>query len=133
MDRGIRIGLLSALLACAAAGSVAAQGPPAAGDTVSAEAVARGKALYAGRGLCVACHGREGEGGSIGPSLADSVWIHGSGRLADIRRIIRNGISADSSESGQGMPPRGGAGLSDAEVEAVSAYIWSLGRPKAKP
>lgn len=52
------------------------------------DAVEAGKAIY--QANCTACHGAELEGG-IGPSLVDSVWIHG-GTPEEVVRIITVGV-----------------------------------------
>jgi hypothetical protein len=30
------------------------------------------------------------------------------------------------------MPPRGGSSISDPQVQAVAAYVWTLSHPPAK-
>jgi mono/diheme cytochrome c family protein len=87
--------------------------------------VAQGKKLFTGEGLCLACHGPDGKGG-IGPNLTDKAWLHGKGEFAEIVARVIEGVGADSSKSGQIMPPRGGSSLSDEQVRAVSAYVWTL-------
>lgn len=52
------------------------------------EAVEAGKVLY--QTNCAGCHGAELQGG-IGPSLVDSVWIHG-GTPEDVVRTITVGV-----------------------------------------
>ena len=52
------------------------------------EAVEAGEAIY--QANCVGCHGAALEGG-IGPSLVDSVWIHG-GTAEDVVRTITVGV-----------------------------------------
>jgi mono/diheme cytochrome c family protein len=89
--------------------------------------VARGRAVFTGAGVCFACHGMAGEGIS-GPSLADSVWIHSRGEYDKIVQLILTGVDAKASKSGVVMPPRGGSAISDADVRAVAAYVWSLSR-----
>ena len=92
---------------------------------VTAEMVARGKTIFTGAGVCFACHGMNAEGGN-GPSLADSVWIHSRGEYAKIVQVILSGVTAEEAKSGLVMPPRGGSAISDADVRAVAAYVWSL-------
>jgi mono/diheme cytochrome c family protein len=89
--------------------------------------VAQGKKLFAGEGLCLACHGPDGKGG-IGPNLTDQVWLHGQGDFAEIVTRVFEGVGLEASKSGQIMPPRGGASLSDDQVRAVAAYVWTLAR-----
>lgn len=127
MDRGIRHGVLILML-MAGASRLAAQNtePPA---EASSETIAKGKALFAGKGLCLACHGVEGRGG-VGPVLADTIWLHGTGTYPEILARILAGVPEDSSVTGAVMPPRGGSALSDADVKLVAAYVWSLSRPR---
>jgi mono/diheme cytochrome c family protein len=94
---------------------------------VTPQLVAEGKRIFDGPGVCYACHGQDASGG-MGPNLADTLWIHSRGEYDRIVATILNGVAAKDSKSGIMMPPRGGAPLSDAEVRAVAAYVWSLSR-----
>ncbi len=87
----------------------------------------RGRKLFQGAGLCLACHGMNGKGG-IGPNLTDSVWIHHDGSYEALVRQILTGIDKDASKSGQIMPPRGGSALDEKDIRAVAGYVWSLSR-----
>jgi mono/diheme cytochrome c family protein len=93
--------------------------------------VTRGKKLFEGAGLCLACHGMDGKG-SIGPDLTDTVWIHHRGSFDELVAQITKGIPDTESKSGTPMPPRGGSGMNDEETRAVAAYTWSLSR-RPKP
>lgn len=83
------------------------------------ENVQLGEELY-GR-ACVACHGQNREG-LVGPSLADAEWWHHSNEQ-DMGKLIMRGIAAGQSVSGQIMPPKGGAGISDADVWRVVYFL----------
>jgi mono/diheme cytochrome c family protein len=87
--------------------------------------VTQGKKLFHGKALCVACHGDAARGG-VAPSLRDSLWLHSTGGYADIVAQIQRGVPAESTASKLAMPPRGGARLSEPELKAVAAYVWSL-------
>ena len=87
-----------------------------------------GGKLFRGEGLCAACHGADAKG-SVAPSLADTVWLHGKGTYDEIVARIMAGVPEDSSVSGVAMPPRGGTRITDEQVRAVAAYVWSLSRP----
>lgn len=92
------------------------------------ELVEAGRLIFAGPGLCFACHGPAGSGiERVGPDLTDTQWLHGDGGLESIARTVRDGV-LQGSKTGGLMPPRGGAGLSDEQVRAVAAYVWSLSR-----
>lgn len=95
-------------------------------------AVAAGKALFEGRGLCYSCHGLKGEG-MLGPTTrldSAKTWLHHDGTVAAIAALIKAGVDGDKSKSGQEMPPGGGARLSDEQVAQVAAYVWTLHRGK---
>lgn len=49
----------------------------------------RSKKLY--KRKCKACHGAKGEGG-IGPNLTDKYWINGTGSLADVYKVLDEGV-----------------------------------------
>jgi mono/diheme cytochrome c family protein len=105
-----------------------AQAPakPSGGATsVSPELVAKGDALFHGSGNCYACHGSKGEG-LVGPNLTDAEWIHSKGSYDEIVAQINHGVPKEESKSGIVMPPKGGATLSDDDVKAIAAYVYSL-------
>jgi mono/diheme cytochrome c family protein len=101
-------------------------------DGVTLESVEQGRVLFAGSGLCVACHGPFGKG-LIGPDLTDSIWTTGKGSYEEIVLRITRGVPADSSGNGTAMPPRGGSPLSDEEVKMVAAYVWTLSHRGKNP
>jgi cbb3-type cytochrome c oxidase subunit III len=115
--------------------ALAAQSPPPAQPLppgVTAVMIAKGKELFQGAGLCMACHGMDGKG-SVGPDLTDTLWLHHKGSYEEIVAQVIKGIPEDQSKSGAMMPPRGGSALSDEEIRAVAAYVWSLSRRPASP
>jgi mono/diheme cytochrome c family protein len=126
MDPRIRHGLLTLALALAA-GPVAAQQTDSLPEGVTAEMVAKGKKVFGGAGLCLACHGPTGKG-MTGPDLTDKTWLHHDGSYAALVKQITEGIDDKASKTGQIMPPKGGSGISDADVKAVAAYVWTLSR-----
>lgn len=96
---------------------------------VTQEMVQEGRAVFTGDGFCYTCHGNQGRGmQGLGADLTDADWLHGDGSYSYIVRRVQQGVSANASTSGVPMPPRGGARLTDAEVRAVAAYVWSLSR-----
>lgn len=98
----------------------------AAPDGVTAETVAEGQVLFNGRAACSACHGANGEGGQLAPNLADDQWLNADGSYAGILAVIDSGVLEPKQYPGL-MLPRGGMGLSDEQVSALAAFIWSLG------
>ena len=98
----------------------------------TAAAVAAGKTIFEGRGLCFSCHGLKGEG-MLGPTTkldSTKTWLHHDGSLAGIAALIKSGVDGNKSKSGQEMPPTGGARLTDEQVNQVAAYVWSMHRGK---
>jgi len=100
---------------------------PAQAGGASSELIVRGDELFHGSGNCYACHGSKGEG-LVGPSLTDAEWIHSKGTLQEIEAQINHGVTKEESKSGIPMPPKGGGTLSDEDVKAVAAYVYSLGQ-----
>ena len=66
-----------------------------------------GRKLFGGAALCGACHGAKGTGG-VGPSLADTLWVHSKGTFEDIVRQITTGVPQAQAKGGMMMPPRNG-------------------------
>ena len=128
MDSGIRYGLLIGLLAAGAtAPPLAAQAADSLPEGVTQAMVTRGKAVWSGAGLCVACHGPAGKGG-IGPDLTDGEWLHHDGSYDALVKQITAGVPLNEAKTGQMMPPRGGGAINDADLRAVAAYVWTLSR-----
>lgn len=127
-------GTLSVAVLALAAGTLAAQQqtsslPPG----VTAQMVKEGETLFKGAGLCAACHGPDGKGvPNLGANLTDQQWLHSKGTYDDIVKQIMTGVTADKSTTGTVMPPKGGSNLTDAQVKAVAAYVWTLSHPPKK-
>lgn len=142
MALGITIGLV-ALLACGggesarqetAEGSAVGGGQEAAQqqevqlpEGVTMEMVNQGRDIYGGAGICHVCHGTNGEGG-VGANLTDEEWIHSDGSYEGIIQTVMNGVDASASTSGNAMAPKGGGGITDDQVRAVAAYVYTLSR-----
>jgi cbb3-type cytochrome c oxidase subunit III len=113
-----------ALAACATvllATVASAQDLPAG---VTEQTIADGEAIFKGAGTCFACHGRDAKGiPSLGADLTDEEWTHADGTFESIVATINSGAQA---ASGAVMPPKGGPNLSEEQVKAVAAYVWSL-------
>ncbi len=89
--------------------------------------VNQGKTVYAGSGLCYTCHGANGEGvQGLGANLTDDEWLHSDGSFDGIVETVMNGVDTGASSTGTPMPPKGGSGISDEQVRAVSAYVWTI-------
>ena len=97
---------------------------------VTEKMVSDGANVFKGSGLCFACHGQDAKGmPSLGANLTDSEWIHIDGSYEKIVELVASGTS---SAAGVAMPPKGGSAISDADVKAVSAYVWRLSHPSDK-
>jgi len=133
----MRVGLVL-VLAVAGAGSAAAQSSDkastpndtsskaaAGGAAITPELIAQGDKIFHGPGNCYACHGTNAQG-SVGPNLTDAEWIHSKGTYEDIVAQVMKGVPKEESKSGIVMPPRGGSTISDDDVKAVAAYVYSL-------
>lgn len=127
MKQRTRLGLLFAFAILLHGVPAAAQGKKPAGGSAgpTAAQVTLGDSLFHNEGNCYACHGAKGEGG-IGANLTDAEWIHSKGSLEDISKQITTGVTKEESKSGVVMPPKGGSTLTDDQVKAVAAYVYSL-------
>jgi cytochrome c oxidase cbb3-type subunit III len=74
------------------------------------------KKLY--KRKCKACHGAQGEGG-IGPNLTDKFWINGKGSLADVYKILDEGV-VDKGMAAWGPP------LGKDKVMAILSYVMKF-------
>jgi mono/diheme cytochrome c family protein len=129
MDAGIRNGILSlaGLAIFLGAGGLPVRQADSLPSGVTRAMVDRGKQLFQGAGLCIACHGVDAKG-AIGPNLTDTIWLHHDGSYEALVRQILLGIDQKSSKSGQIMPPKGGSSLAEKDLRAVAAYVWTLSR-----
>jgi mono/diheme cytochrome c family protein len=119
------LGLVTTLALVLSVGPAAAQAPAG----VTPAAIAKGDSIYHKSGNCYACHGANAQG-AVGPNLTDSTWIHSDGSYDAIVKQITTGVPQNESKSGIVMPPKGGSTISDDDVKAVAAYVWSLGHKK---
>lgn len=132
------LGVLT-ILALVASAPVAAQGTPekatppgdssekapAPAAAVTPELIAQGDKVFHGPGNCYACHGANAQG-AVGPNLIDSEWIHSKGTFEEIVVQVTQGVPKEKSKSGIPMPAKGGGTISDDDVKAVAAYVYSL-------
>lgn len=86
-----------------------------------------GRNIFREKGLCFACHGSELEGTQVAPTLKAHAWRDAkNGDLPEILRVVSKGVSSTAMVSYPG-------GISPTEARAVAAYVWSVGKGKAKP
>jgi mono/diheme cytochrome c family protein len=121
MDTRTRFGLLLAFAALLGASPAAAQAPAG----VTAAATAQGDSIFHSKGNCYACHGANAQG-AVGPNLTDAEWIHSDGSYDAIVKQVTTGVTKEESKSGIPMPAKGGSSITDDEVKAVAAYVYSL-------
>jgi mono/diheme cytochrome c family protein len=121
MDIRTRLGLLLAFAALLATSPAAAQAPAG----VTPAAIAQGDSIFHSKGNCYACHGSNAQG-AVGPNLTDAEWIHSDGSYDAIVKQVTTGVPQAESKSGIPMPPKGGSTITDDEVKAVAAYVYSL-------
>ncbi|MCJ7629185.1 MAG: cytochrome c [Longimicrobiales bacterium] len=94
---------------------------------VTPKMISDGGGIFKGAGLCFACHGQDAKGmPGLGANLTDSEWIHIDGSYEKIVETITKGTT---SSAGVAMPPKGGSAISEADVKALAAYVWSLSHP----
>lgn len=95
----------------------------------TAQEIAKGDSIFRGRlagGTCFTCHQLNAKGlPGLAPDLTDAKWLHGDGSLAFIVATIQKGV-AKPKVAGGPMLPRGGTNLTDDQVKAVAAYVYSL-------
>ena len=80
-----------------------------------------------GTGICFTCHVREGVGGALAPPLSDDEWLNIDGEYESIVQIIMDGVPEPIEYPGM-MQPRAGMPLTDEQVRAVAAYVFTLSR-----
>ena len=106
----------------------AAQAAPASAEScpdIDQALVDRGREVFNGSGGCTACHGADATGGTLAPDLTDDQWLNVDGSYSDVLAVIRDGV-AQPTQYPAPMPPEGGATLSDAQLCATAAYVYSL-------
>jgi mono/diheme cytochrome c family protein len=94
-------------------------------EGVTEAEVAEGERLFVEVG-CHVCHGEEGEGTQLGPSLTDGEWLAIGGEPEEIARVIVEGVPRPR-EHPTAMPPAG-ALLGEDEVRSLAAYVYALSR-----
>ena len=94
--------------------------------------LALGDSVFHGRvggALCFVCHGPKGKGVTgIGPDLTDKEWLNADGSVASLEKVITEGV-AKPKKMPAPMPPKGGGQLTESQIKAAAAYVYSLSHP----
>jgi cytochrome c5 len=128
------------IVACHSSGTSSAAPSPSGGaaaraassatpSAVTPASIALGDSIFHARG-CRNCHGPDAKGRANGPDLTSGHFLQMNGSYDDMVRIVTNGVPVaaikDTSHK-RAMPPRGGTPpLSDDQIKAVAAFVWSL-------
>ena len=95
---------------------------------IDATIVVEGKKLFHDEAHCFHCHGKNGAGTFFGPSLSDGRRINlKTASYEEINRLIHTGVPKPKHHLGA-MPPMGGASLSEDQIRALAAYVFTLDR-----
>ncbi len=122
---------VAVITGAAGAAVVATTGGPqgTAPPEVTPERIARGDSIFrgkAGGGTCFTCHQPNAKGiPGLAPDLTDDKWIHGDGSYAFIVQTVTKGVPKPKQAMAP-MLPRGGTSLSEEQIRAVAAYVYSL-------
>jgi mono/diheme cytochrome c family protein len=131
-----------ALTACgksSTATSTAAAGP-ALPPGVTPQLVAQGDSIYNNTvpqiTPCARCHGAKGVGAQNGPSLVAGKWLQSGGSYDEIVATITNGVTREQvKDPAHQLAMRGRGGpmaLTDPQIKALAAYVFSISRAKTK-
>jgi mono/diheme cytochrome c family protein len=94
-------------------------------EGVTPAMVAEGETIFTGSGICYSCHMQGGVGGPLAPNLTDDVWLNNDGSYEAIVQTVMTGVPQPKEHPGI-MLPKGGSPITDEQVRAVAAYVWSL-------
>jgi mono/diheme cytochrome c family protein len=95
-------------------------------EGVTEQMIEQGRGIFHGRGGCFQCHGKNGTGTFFAPALNGERHIHlQTASYQEIIDLIRSGVPRPKRYL-TAMPPLGGASLTDNEVRAVAAYVFTL-------
>jgi len=82
-------------------------------------------------GVCQTCHGPDASGTALAPPLANKTkWLTGDGSYAFIQQRVTTGVPNPTPPYPGPMPPMGGSQLTSQQIQAVSAYVYSISRTK---
>jgi mono/diheme cytochrome c family protein len=124
MTRPLRLRFLSPRLRRLAAATVLLVTVPACqSDDGGGTAAASGQEAF--ETYCISCHGAQARGTDQGPPLVDVIYEPSHHPDEAFRNAARQGVAPHHWDFGP-MPPV--PGISDAEIDAVIAYVRALQR-----
>ncbi|HEX6536034.1 MAG TPA: c-type cytochrome [Gemmatimonadaceae bacterium] len=128
---GAPAGSTSTAAPAGSTGTAAGGGATASGGTAPKDpkVIALGDSIFHGKaagGLCYTCHGPDAKGTQLAPDLTDNKWATGDGSYNFIVQRVTQGMPNPTPPYTAPMPPLGGASLTPQQVQAVSAYVYSL-------
>jgi mono/diheme cytochrome c family protein len=91
--------------------------------------VAEGDSIFHGmtaNGTCFTCHGADGKGTPLAPSLVDDQWATGDGTYDCITKRVTEAMPNPTPPYTSPMLPMGGVQLTPAQVNAGAAYVYSI-------
>jgi len=94
-------------------------------EGVTQAMVDEGQTLFNGAGTCFACHGQDGVGSQLGPAFNNNEWLQIEGSYESILEQINTGTTTPVQFPGL-MLPRAGTNMTDDQVAAVAAYVYTL-------
>lgn len=111
-------------------GNAARNSAPAKPAAVTAANVALGDSIF-NKGNCQRCHGVGGVGAAGAPTLDGKKWLQlKTGSFDEIVGIVTTGVPAASIKDPTHKNPMGARGgraaLTDAQITAVAAYVYTL-------
>lgn len=93
-------------------------------EGVTQQMVSEGRTVFETT-TCFTCHGMDGSGTALAPSLRDQDWLNSDGSFEGIMSVVRAGV-AQPRQYPAPMPPMGGAQLTEEQVRQVSAYVYAI-------
>ncbi|MBI4543803.1 MAG: c-type cytochrome [Gemmatimonadetes bacterium] len=96
-------------------------------EGVTQEMVTQGQQLFTGSGNCFTCHGQDARGTQLAPNLTDQEWLNISGSYDEVVKLVKTGVPQPKQHPAA-MPPMGGVSLTEDQVKAVAAYVYTLSR-----
>ena len=92
---------------------------------VTPQMVQEGQQIFTGVGICQTCHGPNAQGTTLAPNLTDDEWINVDGSYDAIVQVVNTGVQQPKQHPAP-MPAKGGANLTEQQVRAVAAYVYSI-------